>query len=75
MPIYEYTCRKCEETFEALIRGGEKPSCPLCGSEDVKRLLSACGFVSKGSGGETTSRPAGSSCGGCTSSSCGGCGV
>jgi hypothetical protein len=35
--------------------------------------MSACGFVSKGSKGETVSRAAGSSCGGCTAGSCSGC--
>lgn len=75
MPIYEYCCEQCDTKFETLIRGDEKASCPLCGTENVKRLLSACGFVSKGSGGETASTSAGSACGGCSSSSCSGCGV
>jgi hypothetical protein len=37
--------------------------------------LSTCGFVSKGSGGQTVSTSASaSSCSGCTASSCAGCG-
>ena len=38
MPIYEYTCGACEETFEHLARTlSDKPkSCPRCGS--AKRL-------------------------------------
>lgn len=75
MPIYEYVCEKCDKKFESLIRENEKAVCPDCGSGTVKRLLSACGFVSKGSGGETVSSSAGSACGGCPSSSCSGCGV
>jgi len=75
MPIYEYCCEKCDKRFESLIRGDEKAVCPACGSESVKRLLSACGFVSKSSGGETVSSSAGSSCSGCASSSCSSCGV
>lgn len=74
MPIYEYQCDQCNKKFEILVIGRDKPVCPICGREDVRRLMSACGFVSKGSGGETTASSAGSSCGGCTSSSCVGCG-
>lgn len=76
MPIYEYTCKKCDKKFEMLVMGKDRPVCPDCGNVKVKRLLSACGFVSKGSGGETVSTSAGaSSCAGCSSSSCSSCGV
>jgi putative FmdB family regulatory protein len=75
MPIYEYCCEQCDKRFEALIRRDEKAACPDCGTEEVRRLLSACGFVSKGAGGETVSSSAGSACGGCAASSCSGCGV
>lgn len=75
MPIYEYQCQDCCEEFEYLVFGGEEPSqCPACSSEKVCRLMSACGFLSKGAGGETVSASAGSSCGGCSASSCAGCG-
>ncbi len=74
MPIYEYYCDKCDETFETLVFGKEQPACPKCGKADVKRVMSACGFFTKGSGGETVSTPAGSSCGSCPSSSCSSCG-
>ncbi|MFP3980498.1 MAG: FmdB family zinc ribbon protein [Desulfobacterales bacterium] len=76
MPIYEYHCDKCDQKFETLVRGGEVPVCPQCGSsENLQKLLSACGFVSKGAGGETVSTSAGSSCGSCTSTGCAGCGI
>jgi putative FmdB family regulatory protein len=75
MPIYEYCCEQCETKFETLIRRDETAACPDCGSENVRRLLSACGFVSKGAGGETVSTSAGSSCSGCAASSCASCGV
>ena len=76
MPIYEYTCEKCDKKFEILIIGKDKPTCPKCGSRKVKRLMSSCGFVSKGSGGETVSASAGaSSCTGCSSTNCSSCGV
>ena len=75
MPIYEYRCESCKHDFEYLVMGAHEPECPACNSAQVGRLMSACGFVSKGGGGETTSQSAGaSSCGGCSASSCAGCG-
>ncbi len=40
MPLYDYSCRKCSEVFEALVRGKTAPTCPKCKSEDLERLLS-----------------------------------
>jgi putative FmdB family regulatory protein len=73
MPIYEYHCEKCGENFECLIIGNDAPACSWCTSKKVKKLMSACGFVSKGGSGETVSSSAGSSCGGCAATSCAGC--
>jgi putative FmdB family regulatory protein len=77
MPIYEYHCKDCGKNFEYLVLGGSEPDqCELCHSNNVCKLMSTCGFVSKGSGGETVSTSAStSSCGGCTASSCAGCGT
>ena len=75
MPIYEYHCEACGQDFEYLVFGSDSPECTACNSKNIHRLMSACGYVSKGSGGETVSRSAGAaSCGGCTSSNCAGCG-
>jgi putative FmdB family regulatory protein len=75
MPIYEYHCDACDKKFECLIMGSDKPKCPACGNRKVKRMMSACGFVSRGGGGETVSRSAGaSSCTGCSATSCTSCG-
>lgn len=75
MPIYEYQCQKCGKQFEQLVFGDESPNCPKCDSPKVGKLMSCCGFVSKGAGGETVATTAGaSSCGGCSASSCAGCG-
>ena len=75
MPIYEYQCKQCGREFEQLVLGQECPTCPACESDNVCRLMSCCGFVSKGAGGETVSASAGSSsCGGCSATSCAGCG-
>lgn len=40
MPLYEYTCRKCDSTFEALVFNGEGVECPECHGKRVERLLS-----------------------------------
>ena len=40
MPLYEYTCRKCNHSFETLVFGDEKVECPKCQTVKVERLLS-----------------------------------
>jgi len=76
MPIYEYHCKECGQDFEYLVIGGSEPDqCPACKADTVCRLMSTCGFVSKGNGGQTVSTSASSpSCAGCSGSSCAGCG-
>jgi len=76
MPIYEYHCNDCGHDFEYLVFGGDQPGeCPACKSSKVNKLMSTCGFLSKGSGGETLkSSAAAASCGGCAATSCAGCG-
>lgn len=75
MPIYEYHCEDCGQDFECLVIGSEAPECSCCKGKNIHRLLSACGFVSKGSGGETVGSSAGSSaCSGCSATSCSSCG-
>ncbi|MGD9732236.1 MAG: zinc ribbon domain-containing protein [Desulfamplus sp.] len=78
MPIYEYKCKKCNNRFEKLVIGSDIPSCPSCQSNDLEKLMSACGFVSKSSGPggaiQTTASSAGSSCSGCSATSCATCG-
>jgi putative FmdB family regulatory protein len=75
MPIYEYHCEACQQDFECLVLGSDTPVCPKCNGENVNRLMSICGFVSKSGGGETVTRSAGTSgCSGCAATSCGSCG-
>jgi len=75
MPIYEYHCNECSKDFECLVLGSDDAAdCPECSSKNVSRIMSACGFFSKGRNGLTESSSAGSSCSGCTSTNCGSCG-
>jgi putative FmdB family regulatory protein len=76
MPIYEYTCDDCGKNFERLVFGSEIPDCPSCDGKKVKKMMSTCGFLSKGAGGETmaSSASAASACGSCSAGSCASCG-
>lgn len=39
MPIYDFTCGSCGETFEELVRNpDDRPLCPVCGGETDKQL-------------------------------------
>ncbi len=40
MPLYEYTCRKCEHSFEALVFDGEAVECPECRARTLERHFS-----------------------------------
>ena len=64
MPIYEYECDKCRVTFEAIQAISAKPlkTCKGLGCNDkdngkVHRLVSASGFILKGSGWYTSEYP------------------
>jgi putative FmdB family regulatory protein len=44
MPIYEYRCERCAERFEQLVplRAEHPPvTCPRCGTQEIRKLLSA----------------------------------
>ncbi|MEW5733212.1 MAG: zinc ribbon domain-containing protein [Thermodesulfobacteriota bacterium] len=51
MPIYEYECKKCGKTTEALQSFSDKPltTCPRCKGE-LAKLISQSSFHLKGSG-------------------------
>ncbi len=50
MPIYEYKCSKCGETFEELITSNREKNvpCPKCSSQKTERLMSRVGGISVG---------------------------
>ncbi|MDA0587961.1 MAG: zinc ribbon domain-containing protein [Planctomycetota bacterium] len=41
MPIFEYQCEECSTEFELLVRSGESPECPSCGTSRLNKLFSA----------------------------------
>jgi putative FmdB family regulatory protein len=64
MPIYEYECNKCGTIFEAMQAISAKPlkTCNGLGCDNkyngkVRRLVSASGFILKGSGWYTSEYP------------------
>ncbi len=52
MPIYEYACKECGHTLDALQKISEPPlvDCPECGKAALRRLISAPRFRLKGDG-------------------------
>ena len=49
MPIYEFKCQKCGDTFEFLrfhSDDDDNTTCPSCGSKQTERLLSSFSSVS-----------------------------
>ena len=68
MPIYEYSCRRCQHGFEKIVLSAtDKVSCPKCESTAVEKQLSI--FSSPG----LRTEQAASSAGGCacTPQTCG----
>ena len=52
MPIYEYACKKCGHSLDALQKMSDDPlqDCPECGEPQLRRLISAPRFRLKGKG-------------------------
>ncbi len=63
MPIFEYTCRDCDNSFEALLMGSETAACPKCRSTKLIPRLSVFAVQAKGSVSSTTTSRACGSCG------------
>ncbi len=50
MPLYEYRCQACGDTFETLRGSHDKDAdveCPQCGEKQAEKLISTCS-VAKG---------------------------
>lgn len=63
MPIYGYECNACGHEFETLVRSSDTPTCPACGSADLKKQLSL--IASPAKGGEADAPPMTCQGGGC----------
>jgi putative FmdB family regulatory protein len=53
MPIYEFRCEKCQQTFEHLALSSSQEgqiTCPACQGQDLTRVISSCASVIGGSG-------------------------
>jgi len=52
MPIYEYICKACGETHDALQKMSDDAltDCPACGQPELQKKISAAGFRLSGSG-------------------------
>jgi putative FmdB family regulatory protein len=75
MPLYEYQCLACDESFEALVAINRQAAvpCPHCRATEVRKLMSAfAARVADGSGGHRTAACSGG-CGNCSSGGCGNC--
>jgi len=74
MPIYEYTCHKCQASFELLVRGEDRPQCPQCHSRQLDKMLSVpAAHTASSSGLPVCDGPARGPCGmgGCGRPECG----
>ena len=65
MPIYEYACPTCGQSFEKLVRGGRKAreavvSCPTCGQDSHRKQVTLVAAV--GANGLATSLSSGANC-------------
>ncbi len=48
MPIYEYQCKQCRQSFEYLVLRASVPAeCPQCKSSDLEQLISRCAVSSE----------------------------
>ena len=64
MPMYLFSCRDCDHTFETLVFGGAKVECPECHGDKLERLISLPGMPgvtssSAGSCGDLSLPPCG----------------
>lgn len=76
MPIYEYHCKQCEETFDRIRPFSEAESpvrCPRCQQEGAERVISAFASFSGARDGSSTSMGGNGGCAGCRGGSCATC--
>lgn len=77
MPLYEYKCGACERPFELLVASpalADSVVCRYCGSDSVRRLISAFAARSSGAGDTGAFAAAAPRSGGGCACGGGGCG-
>jgi putative FmdB family regulatory protein len=77
MPIYEYRCESCSETFDVLTRFAERDiaqMCPACESTKTRVMVSSFAVAGGGESSQSLDFGSGESAGGCCGGSCGSCG-
>jgi putative FmdB family regulatory protein len=62
MPLYEYQCQNCGESFDKIVSFSEAdklPVCPECGAKETRKKITAGAFLggSSNGGSSTVSRP------------------
>jgi len=63
MPLYEYHCNNCDESFEKLVsfaEANQNPTCPGCQSRDTHKKISRIAVKAASTGSAAASS---SSCG------------
>ena len=79
MPVYEYSCVKCDKRFEALRSMSQMNApieCPRCGAAGAKKAISTFAAISRDAGGgsKMVAGSAPSGCSGCSGGHCSSCG-
>jgi putative FmdB family regulatory protein len=58
MPLYEYHCRECGESFDKIVSFSEAdqlPTCPKCGKKETQKKISAGAMIGASSVGSLSS--------------------
>ena len=75
MPLYDFQCLACDQTFEIQRKMSDDLSqveCPVCHNSNVQRIFTPIAAFS-GSGGQRVAVGGSSGCAGCATTSCAGC--
>jgi putative FmdB family regulatory protein len=63
MPIFEYVCKECKHSFEAIVMGSRTPKCPKCEGRKLEQQLSR--FAVAGAKSSAAAESSGGACGSC----------